>query len=190
MELILGIDEAGRGPLAGPVAVGGVVAPSDFPFFEVFPDLNDSKRLSEKKREGIFSVLEASEVRFHVALIEAWVIDAEGIVPAIRSGVAEVLQALMPDASSGRVLLDGSLHAPEAYTQETIIGGDGKIPAIMLASVSAKVVRDRRMKELHKTYPAYGFDAHKGYGTRSHIEAIQSLGLSPLHRRTFCGNFC
>jgi ribonuclease HII len=189
MALILGIDEAGRGPLAGPVAVGGVIAPSDFPFFSMFPGLNDSKRLSEKKREEIFSLLERSDIRFHVALIEASVIDDEGIVSGVEKGVARVVSALMPDASLGRVLLDGSLQAPRAYAQETIIGGDGTIPAIMLASIAAKVVRDRLMKEFHEVYPAYGFDAHKGYGTRSHIDAIRSFGLSPLHRRTFCRSF-
>lgn len=190
MTLVVGIDEAGRGPLAGPVAVGGVLAPSHFPFFEVFPNLNDSKQVSEKRREEIFSLLEVSQVRYHVALIDASVIDEEGIVPAISKGVHAVLETLMPDTSLGTVLLDGSLKAPLAYAQETIIRGDAKEPSIMLASIAAKVVRDRRMCMFHEAYPVYGFDAHKGYGTRLHREAILSFGLSPLHRRSFCTRFC
>lgn len=192
MKYILGVDEAGRGPLAGPVAVGVVIAPEGYDFLGIFPYLNDSKKLSEKKREAIFEELlrqeKAGELRFCVKSVSAEVIDRSGIANAVRSSVHAGIRQLAPTPLGVRVYLDGLLHAPEEYEQETVVGGDALIPAIMLASISAKVSRDRLMVKLAGEYPGYGFEQHKGYGTKAHIEAITTLGLSDIHRHSFCKN--
>lgn len=193
MKFVLGVDEAGRGPLAGPVAVGVVMAPEGYDFLGIFPFLNDSKKLSEKKREALFEELlvreKAGEVRFCVKSVSAAVIDRSGIANAVRSSVHAGIRQLAPEPMNARVYLDGLLHAPNEYEQETVVGGDALIPAIMLASIAAKVSRDRLMLKLAPEYPGYGFEQHKGYGTKAHIEAIRTLGLSDLHRRSFCKNF-
>jgi ribonuclease HII len=192
-KAVLGVDEAGRGPLAGPVAVGAVCAPEGFDFLTEFPGLNDSKKLSEKKREALFARLvectEAGTIQVAVVLKSAKEIDGRGIAVVIRDAVAEAVEKLLPDAKAGKVWLDGSLKAPIKYEQETVIGGDALIPAIMLASIAAKVSRDRHMVRLAAKYPEYGFEGHKGYGTKAHIQAIRERGLSDLHRRSFCKNF-
>ena len=192
-KAVLGVDEAGRGPLAGPVAVGAVCAPEGFDFLTEFPGLNDSKKLSEKKREALFARLvectEAGTIQVAVVLKSAKEIDGRGIAVVIRDAVAEAVEKLLPDAKAGKVWLDGSLKAPIKYEQETVIGGDALIPAIMLASIAAKVSRDRHMVRLAAKYPEYGFEGHKGYGTKAHIQAIREQGLSDLHRLSFCKNF-
>ncbi|MEJ0054108.1 MAG: ribonuclease HII [bacterium] len=186
MQTILGVDEAGRGPLAGPVAVGVVAIAEGFDLVAAFPGLNDSKKLSEKNRERIFALLEkTAEVRYAVEFADARVIDAEGISKAIRDALSRGVRALVPDPSDVSVFLDGSLKAPAEYAQETVIGGDGTIPAIMLASVAAKVARDRLMRELAKKYPSYGFEKHKGYGTAAHYAALRTHGPCEIHRHTF-----
>lgn len=189
----LGVDEAGRGPLAGPVAVGVIAVEEGFDILAAFPGLNDSKKLSEKKREALFEKLvelsSAGTVRVAVVLKSAKEIDGRGIAVAVRSAAEEGIRKLLPDPVTGKVWLDGSLKAPDEYEQETVIGGDGLVPAIMLASIAAKVSRDRHMVRLAEKYPAYDFAKHKGYGTKAHIEVIRELGLSDLHRRSFCRNF-
>ncbi|MBY0111091.1 ribonuclease HII [Patescibacteria group bacterium] len=191
--LILGVDEAGRGPLAGPVAVGVVLVEEGFDLLATFPYLNDSKKLSEKKREAIFEQLLVCEkegsVSFCVKSVDAATIDKAGISPSVRSAVHAGIRALTPDPTGVKVYLDGLLHAPNEYEQETVVGGDALIPAIMLASIAAKVSRDRLMVRLAEEYPEYGFEAHKGYGTKAHQAAIRTHGLSPLHRRSFCRAF-
>lgn len=192
MPSVIGVDEAGRGPLAGPVAVGAVIVPEGFDLLSAFPGLNDSKKLSEKKREALFEELlarqAAGELRFCVKSVSAAVIDGRGIANAVLSSVHAGVRSLAPEPSGVKVYLDGLLHAPDEYEQETVVGGDALIPAIMLASVAAKVSRDRLMVKLAADYPGYGFEQHKGYGTKAHQDAIRSLGLSPLHRRSFCRN--
>lgn len=192
MTFVLGVDEAGRGPLAGPVAVSVVMAPEGYDFLGIFPHLNDSKKLSEKKREAIFEELlvreKAGEIRFCVKSVGAESIDRNGIAKAVKSSVHAGVRQLAPTPEGVRVYLDGLLHAPDEYEQETVIGGDALIPAIMLASIAAKVSRDRLMVKLAPSYPGYGFEAHKGYGTKAHISAIQSLGLTDIHRRSYCRN--
>jgi ribonuclease HII len=189
MRLIIGVDEAGRGPIAGPVSVGVVSVADGFDLLAAFPGLNDSKQLTEKKRERLFALLEervaARDVQFHVELSTSAMIDEKGIVPAIRSALNIGIRKLLPDAAHGKVFLDGSLHAPLEYEQETVIGGDGIIPAIMLASVAAKVIRDRYMVKLADQFPNYSFEKHKGYGTKAHYVAIIEYGLCPEHRRSF-----
>jgi ribonuclease HII len=190
MSLIIGIDEAGRGPIAGPVSVGVVAIEEGFDLLAAFPGLNDSKQLTEKKRERLFELLEEQvvlgNVKFQVELSPASMIDEKGIVPAIKASLERGLRALLPSPVSGKVFLDGSLHAPEEYEQETIIGGDGIVPAIMLASVAAKVVRDRMMvNEVAMKFPAYNFEKHKGYGTKAHYAAITEHGICEEHRHSF-----
>jgi ribonuclease HII len=187
--MILGVDEAGRGPLAGPVAVGVIAAADDFDIRAAFPGLNDSKQLSEKKREELFTILEeqvrVGTISYHVALGSAKQIDDEGIMQSVRVGVWQGVRTLMPNASDGKVFLDGLLKAPPEYSQETVVRGDSLIPAIMLASVAAKVTRDRLMQEIAKRFPAYGFEKHKGYGTTAHYAALASHGLCEEHRLSF-----
>ncbi len=189
MAYLVGIDEAGRGPLAGPVAVGVARVEEGYDVLSVFPGLNDSKKLSEKKRELLYEILKEEgkkgNVHIKVCLSGERMIDEKGIAYAVRDALTRGLAALLPEPHTGTVFLDGSLHAPAAYAQETIIGGDGKVPVIMLAALAAKVTRDRLMVQLAVDYPQYGFEVHKGYGTKAHQEALRAHGLSPAHRRTF-----
>ncbi len=186
---IVGVDEAGRGPLAGPVSVGVVRVLEGFDILAAFPGLNDSKKLTEKKREAVFAKLQeeirAGNVCAIVYLGSAAKIDAQGIVPCVRDALYKGVRKLLPNPAEGKVYLDGSLHAPKEYAQETIIGGDGKVPAIMLASIAAKVTRDRLMKKLASTYPLYQFDIHKGYGTKMHYELLKMHGPCEIHRLSF-----
>jgi ribonuclease HII len=190
MQYLIGIDEAGRGPLAGPVAVGVAAVPMDFDW-STLSGVRDSKKLSEKKREEIFeraNELKSSHVlRLAVSTSSATYIDTYGIVPAIRRALAEALSRLEVVPEECRVLLDGSLSAPVEYIhQQTIVRGDDSEPIISLASIVAKVTRDRLMRRLAARYPAYEFDVHKGYGTLSHRQAIARCGLSNIHRASFC----
>lgn len=181
---IAGIDEVGRGPLAGPVAIGVAWCKKDFDIKEAFPGLRDSKKLSEKKREEIYKkAVESPDVDFVVAMNDASVIDEEGISFAITDAVEKGCMKLPEKAF---VYLDGRLSAPDRFLQESVIGGDDSIPIISLASVVAKVERDRLMQTLGEEYPVYGLEKHRGYGTKAHREAIEAHGFSPVHRRSFC----
>ncbi len=189
MSFVLGVDEAGRGPLAGPVAIGIVAVPERFDVAKEFLGVADSKALTEKKREKLFGMLERrteqGSVRFCVEYGEAAEIDGRGIAAAIRAAVARGLNRLAPDAAQAEVLLDGALRAPSEYRQKTIIGGDASVPLISLASIAAKVSRDRLMTALAEHYPLYGFAQHKGYGTHAHYAALETHGLCAIHRATF-----
>ena len=189
MRYVIGIDEAGRGPLAGPVAAGAVAVPKGFDVAAEFPGVADSKKLSEKKREKLFEMLKTrvahGDARFVVEYGAADAIDNKGIAPVVRDAVARAANALAPDAMLVEVLLDGALKAPPEYRQTTIIGGDETVPLISLASIAAKVSRDRLMLEFAATYPQYGFERHKGYGTKAHYEALAEYGPCAIHRRSF-----
>jgi len=166
------------------------MVPTDFDW-SVLEGVRDSKKLSEKKREEFFAravELEESQVlRFAVSTSSAAYIDTYGIVPAIKRALAEALSRLEAEPKDCRVLLDGSLRAPAEYIrQETIIRGDDTEPVISLASIMAKVTRDRLMKQISSKYPEYDFHVHKGYGTLAHRRIIATSGLCDLHRRTFC----
>lgn len=189
-KFLIGIDEAGRGPLAGPVAVGVVLLPPMFDM-RLLRGVRDSKQMSELGREIWFERLRVLEekhgVAWSVQFASARYIDAHGIVPAVRAAMARALRALEPDPRKVQILLDGSLKAPARFAyQKTIIGGDASEPVISLASVAAKVRRDRLMRRLAVRYPEYGFEEHKGYGTKKHYEALTKFGLCDMHRRTFC----
>jgi len=189
---IVGIDEVGRGPLAGPVTVCACKVPHDFEMSH-FAGIKDSKKLSPKAREEWFvkiSDLKKSGILdFAFSSVSAGDIDIIGIALAIKRALNEALLALSLIPETTRVKLDGALKAPEKFIfQETIIKGDEKIPIISAASIVAKVTRDRHMTEQAKLYPLYGFEKHKGYGTKNHFELIRQHGLSPIHRKSFCKN--
>lgn len=186
---VIGIDEAGRGPLAGPVAVGAALVPANFDWTQL-KGVRDSKQLSATARERIFADMKKLEragvIRFAVRFSSASSIDRDGIVPAIRRALGSALRALDPDLSD-LVLLDGGLKAPAEFKkQRTIIRGDQSEPVISLASIAAKVLRDRRMVKSAARYPSWGFEMHKGYGTVAHRRAIARVGLSGFHRASFC----
>ena len=190
-KYIIGIDEAGRGPLAGPVSVGAVLVPTHFDW-ELISGARDSKKMTHEAREAVYGVMRKQEVegqlRFAVAFSAPERIDREGIVPSIRSALSRALSKLDADPGECRVLLDGGLKAPDIYlNQETIIRGDDSEPVISLASIAAKVLRDRYMVTLAKEHPQYGFELHKGYGTKLHMENMKKYGLCSVHRKTFCG---
>ena len=194
MSHIVGIDEAGRGPLAGPVAVGAVSIAyperSRGMWKRFFKGIKDSKQLSPEEREFWFALAQEgrrrSELDFRVSLVSERVIDRHGIAYAIRLGVKRVLRRLEIDGGDSQIFLDGALRAPiEFKHQLTVIRGDEKIPIISLASICAKVVRDRKMVRMAKKYPEYDFDQHKGYSTRMHREAIRKYGSTELHRKSF-----
>ncbi len=198
---VIGIDEVGRGPLAGPVTVCACAIPVGFDV-DKFACIKDSKKLAPKKREEWFALISAmkdrGELDFAFTSIPADEIDRIGIAVAIQKALDTSLAAVMARLSGGKrlnpsdvlVMLDGSLHAPAKFThQETIIKGDEKIPVISAASIVAKVVRDRHMDEMDAAHPGYGLAGHKGYGTAVHCAAIRKLGPSPIHRRSFLRNF-
>lgn len=193
MRYVIGVDEAGRGPLAGPIAVGAVLVPHDYDLLGVFPGLNDSKQLPEGKRENLFQKLEeeAAEGKISYAVVfkSANDIDERGLSLPITEAIGELLTTLSPEPSGVHVYLDGLLSAPVAYAQETIPGGDAKIPAVMLASIAAKVSRDRLMMRIAAEHPVYGFEKHKGYGTKAHYEALRIHGPCTEHRRLFLRKF-
>ncbi len=191
MQWLGGVDEAGRGPLAGPVAVGVVAVPYRFDIKRAFPGVNDSKKLSETKREEIYKEVQRLKrqgtLRYIVGFSSAGYIDTHGITKAVRRGVWSGVRCVAEPGASF-IKLDGLLKAPPEYRQETIIKGDVLEPVISLASIVAKVRRDRLMKKLAPQYPEYGFEVHKGYGTVHHRKAIGAFGLCGLHRRSFCKN--
>ena len=189
MRFIIGVDEAGRGPLAGPVSVGLVTVADGFDVAKEFPGVADSKKISEKKREKLFEQLlereKLGDVRYVVEMESAQAIDAEGIAAVIRRAITRGVLTLAPETEHVRVLLDGSLKAPQEYEQETIIGGDASVPIISLASIAAKVTRDRLMFELASKYPQYQFEHHKGYGTALHYALLKEFGPSAIHRLSY-----
>ena len=190
---LIGIDEAGRGPLAGPVSVGAVLVPTAFDWGQV-EGARDSKKMTPTARGVVYAQLQAlareKKLRFSVALSSARTIDRIGIVPAIRRALARAIVKLDADPRDCTVLLDGGLVAPEEFIyQETIVRGDDSEPVISLASIAAKVHRDRLMVRLGEKYPKYSFETHKGYGTALHRQAIQTYGLCAIHRRAFCTSF-
>lgn len=195
---LIGIDEAGRGPIAGPVAVAAFCIVSerkDWPFkFFDNGKVRDSKKLTVVARERIFKEMTVQKslgkMSYAVSFVGAAAIDRKGISFAIRSALAKSLGALGVEPLKCRVLLDGGLKAPEEFArQRTIIKGDEKEAVIALASIVAKVSRDRLMLKLAKKYPRYDFDIHKGYGTKAHYKKLQKYGLSPVHRKSFLKNF-
>lgn len=190
---VIGIDEVGRGPIAGPLVVCACAVLSGTDLLPLFPglELRDSKKLTEKKRLDIVEQLETfvedSSVVFGIGEVSAERLDEIGLSAAIKEAVANSLHAIHSKGVSKNsyISLDGSLKADAVYKQETIIKGDEKVIEIALASIIAKVYRDTLMKKVADAYKEYGFEKHVGYGTKSHYEAIKVHGLTPLHRRSF-----
>lgn len=181
-KYIVGIDEAGRGPLAGPVTVGAVAMPYGK---TAFRGIRDSKKLSPKRREAWFRFFKDNpRIKYSVSSVSHSIIDKRGISYALRLAVSRCVEKL--EFRPKMILLDGSLFAPERYNQKTIIKGDEKIPIIAAASIVAKVTRDRKMIRLAKKYPKYSFHIHKGYGTLLHRRLLKKHGLSEIHRKSFC----
>ena len=178
---IAGIDEAGRGPLAGPVVVAAVVfAPGRTPV----NGLDDSKALSPARREALYPRIVERALAYRIVFVEADEIDRRNIFQATMHGMREALLAVSHLADAARI--DGN-HLPRDLPcqAEAWIGGDARCRAIMAASILAKVARDARMRELHARYPAYGFDCHKGYASAGHLQALRLHGPCPQHRRSF-----
>lgn len=183
MGLVCGVDEAGRGPLAGPVVAGAVILPPDCEILY----LNDSKQLSEKRREELFDEIKEKAVAWGIGMASPARIDEINILQATYEAMREAIGALNP---APQVLLNDAVKIPQIeIPQVPIIKGDAKSLSIAAASVLAKVTRDRLMKEYDKVMPEYGFAGHKGYGSAAHIEAIKKYGPSPIHRATFIKNF-
>jgi ribonuclease HII len=181
---ICGIDEAGRGPLAGPVVVAGVIMPKD----SMIEGINDSKKVSEKKREKLYDLIIKEAVSYSVAIIGQDVIDDINILNATKEGVTKVVDGL--DVKPDLIIIDALNHInTRGVPYEPIIKGDAKCYNIAAASILAKVTRDRIMREWDEVYPQYGFVQHKGYGTAKHIQAIKEYGLTPIHRRSFTKKF-
>ena len=189
MRFMLGVDEAGRGPLAGPVAIGVVAVSERFIITLEFPGLADSKQLTLLAREKLFRQMRermrSGDIQFCVRSISAERIDRWGLSRARALATARAPRSLAPEPDGVSIYLDGLLKAPPEYDQQTIIGGDEAVPIIALASIAAKVMRDRLMTRLAKQFPKYGFEIHKGYGTQAHYRALKKYGLCAIHRRSF-----
>ena len=179
-RVIAGVDEAGRGPLAGPVAAAAVVLPAAF----ACPELDDSKRLSAAKRERLFQELTVHpEVIWSVALVDVDEIESLNILGATHEAMRRAVSGLR--AKVDFCLIDGLPVKSFGWPHQGVVGGDGKSLSVAAASVIAKVSRDRRMEELAREFPEYGFQRHKGYGTKEHLEALRLHGPCRIHRRTF-----
>ena len=183
-KYICGIDEAGRVPLAGPVVVAGVIMPQD----SMIEGVNDSKKVSEKKREKLYDLIINEAISYSVAIIGQDIIDEINILNATKQGVTQVVEEL--DVKPNLILVDALTHIDTKGIQyDSIIKGDAKCYNIAAASIIAKVTRDRIMREWDKVYPQYGFVNHKGYGTAKHIAALKEYGPCPIHRSTFIKHF-
>jgi ribonuclease HII len=180
LQFIAGIDEAGRGPLAGPVAAAAVILPKDISI----PDLNDSKQLSEKKREKLFNIIRGEALAYAVEIVDNTIIDQINILQATFLAMSKAISKLQHKPEL--CLVDGNRKIPNVdFNQESIVHGDAKSACVAAASILAKVTRDRLMLEYAKLYPVYEFEKHKGYGTQKHVEALKRYGACPIHRTTF-----
>lgn len=176
---IAGVDEAGRGPLAGPVCAAAVILPKD----AEIEGINDSKKLSAKKRDALFNIIKETAVAYCVEFVYPDVIDDINIKKATALAMHNAVSNLTKKADF--VIIDGNDNIPYDIPYKYIVKGDAKSQTIAAASILAKVSRDRLMEKLDNDYPQYGFAKHKGYGTKEHIAAIQKFGVSDIHRKSF-----
>lgn len=172
---ILGVDEAGRGPMAGPLVVGGVIFPEDF----YDERINDSKKLTEKKREALYDIIIENALAYQIEVLSVEEVDTLNVYEASRTGMKRIVESLEPDFTLSDAMPLGDIP------HLSIIKGDAKSLSIGAASILAKVTRDRIMKEYGKQYPEYGFEKHKGYVTKAHKEALKKYGVTPIHRKSF-----
>lgn len=183
IELIGGIDEAGRGPLAGPVVVACVIMPKD----SMIEGVNDSKKVSEKKREKLYEEITKTAISYEVGIIDQKEIDNINILNATKLGLTVAIKGLKVKPEF--ILVDALTNIDTCkIPYRSIVKGDAKCYCIACASIIAKVTRDRIMRQWAEVYPQYGFEKHKGYGTAMHIQAIKEYGLCPLHRHSFVKN--
>lgn len=180
---VCGVDEAGRGPLAGPVCAAAVILPAGI----VIEGLNDSKKLSEKKREALFDIIAENAVSWSVSLVDEKMIDEINILQATYRAMRQAVEGLPHPADFAYI--DGNRMEGLDLPYECVVSGDARIPSIAAASIVAKVTRDRLMRDFAVRYPVYGFERHKGYGSRAHHEALLQYGPCPIHRRTFLKKF-
>jgi len=182
-KLICGVDEAGRGPLAGPVCAAAVILPPNIDI----PGLNDSKKLSDKKRRELFPIICEKAIAYGIAFATHEEIDEINILQATYLAMERAIGQLEPKADFA--LIDGNRAKDFGIPLETVVGGDGRSASIAAASVLAKVTRDNYMMEMAEKYPEYGFEIHKGYGTKAHYAALTQFGTCPIHRTTFLKKF-
>ena len=184
VKYICGIDEAGRGPLAGPVVVGAVILPAD----SLIEGVNDSKKISEKKRERVFEEIVNTSISYSTGIVDQKTIDEINILNATKLAVKKAIESL--EIKPDLILVDALTNIETfGIPYKSIIKGDAKEYSIAAASIIAKVTRDRMMLEWDKVFPEYGFAKHKGYGTAAHIQALKENGPCMLHRKTFIKNF-
>ncbi len=183
LRLICGVDEAGRGPLAGPVCAAAVILPEHLQI----PGLNDSKKLTDKKRRELFHVIQEQAIAYGIGLASEQEIDEINILQATFLAMRRALEQLTvrPEIA----LIDGNRETDFGLPVKTVVKGDSLSANIAAASILAKVTRDNLMVELARKYPEYGFEIHKGYGTKAHYEALRTYGPCPIHRKTFLKKF-
>ena len=183
ISAIAGVDEAGRGPLAGPVCAAAVILPENLEI----PGLNDSKKLTDKKRRELFPIIKEQAISYGIAFASEQEIDEINILQATFLAMQRAIDQL--EGKANFALIDGNREKDFGLPVMTVVKGDSRSANIAAASVLAKVTRDLYMEELAKEYPQYGFEIHKGYGTKAHYAALTELGASPVHRKTFLKKF-
>ena len=183
IKLVCGVDEAGRGPLCGPVVAAAVILKPD----SKIEGVNDSKKLSEKKREQVYEAIMQNALAVGVGMSDVDVIESVNILNATKLAMKEAISKLKVQPEY--VLIDGNQMIDITIPGETVVHGDAISESIAAASIIAKVTRDRMLIEWDKEYPEYGFAKHKGYGTKAHTDAIAKYGLTPIHRHSFCTKF-
>lgn len=183
LQLICGVDEAGRGPLAGPVCAAAVILPKG----AEIPGLNDSKKLTDKRRRELFPVIQETAVAYGIAMVDHAKIDEINILQATYEAMRQAIAKL--SVKPELALVDGNRSSDFGVDVETVVHGDSLSASIAAASILAKVTRDDYMLEMAQVYPGYGFEIHKGYGTKAHYEALTKLGASPIHRMSFLKKF-
>ena len=181
--VICGVDEAGRGPLAGPVCAAAVILPEHLQI----PGLNDSKKLSDKKRRELFPIIKEQAIAYGIAFASEQEIDEINILQATFLAMKRAIAQL--EGKADFALIDGNRETDFGLPVQTVVKGDSRSANIAAASVLAKVTRDLYMEELAEKYPEYGFEVHKGYGTKAHYAALTEHGMCPAHRRTFLKKF-
>ena len=181
--VICGVDEAGRGPLAGPVCAAAVILPEGYEI----PGLNDSKQLTDKKRRELFPVIKEQAIAYGVAMVDEKTIDEVNILNATFMAMKDAISQL--SVKPELALIDGNRVTDFGVEAMAVVKGDARDASIAAASILAKVTRDMYMEEMDQEYPQYGFAVHKGYGTRRHYDAIREYGMCPIHRRTFLKKF-
>lgn len=182
-QMICGVDEAGRGPLAGPVCAAAVILPEDYEI----PGLNDSKQLSDKKRRELYPVIKEQAIAYGIAFVDQQVIDEINILNATFLAMKNAIEQL--ETKPDLALIDGNRVADFGVEAIPVVKGDAKVASIAAASILAKVARDDLMEKMAEEYPQYGFEVHKGYGTKRHYAAIAQYGMCPIHRKTFLKKF-